>query len=244
MTDYSKQFDPEELRGDAPFDPEKQERVVEGMPGSPRARFSHLMGELSKRFPEVSTLTAAPPELAYLKAIDRALAVVANQKLIHRIIDMLFNEDESLFLRGLDDGLIHAYMPINDVFMWGCADLEQITAENIDAFEQALKDVQAVNPTDPRALPDGRNYQIGSDAGVLFACRNRKQRPFKHEGVYPVHASVVPLIDALPFPDNTRRGVPAAGKTIEAFAKIENGVELSQAIEDHCGQPPEPPETT
>ncbi len=175
--------------------------------------------------------------------IDQTLAPVAalvdNQRLLHRVIELLFNEDESLFLRGLEDGLLHAYMVINDVFMWGCADLEEITAENVDAFEQALKDVQAVNPASPETKPDGRNYQIGNDAGVLFACRNREQRPFKYEGKYPVHASVVPLIEALPWPDNTRRG-----PTIAQLAKIESGVELSRTIEDLCGQPPEPPETT
>ncbi len=201
--------------------------------------FRPLQADLVELLKVVDLSTGTPEHNAntiLAVVIGRLSPVIENQALLHRIIDMMFNEEESLFLRGLDDGLIHAYMVINDVFMWGCADLEEITAENVDAFEQALKDVLAMNPLSADAKPDGRNFQIGSDAGVLFACRNRKQRPFKHEGTYPVHASVVPLIEALPFPDNTRRG-----PTIAQLAKIESGVELSQTIEDLCGQPPEAP---
>lgn len=174
--------------------------------GTPGARLAYILDELAKRFPRISQLVAAPPEPAYIAAIDRVLATVANQTHIHHVIELLFNEDESLFLRGLDDGLIHAYMVINDVFQRGCADLEEITPENLSVFEQALKDVYSANP--PLESPAPANLQIGSDAGILFACRNRKQRPFKHEGTYPVHASVVPLIEALPFPDDSRSGAP------------------------------------
>ncbi len=122
--------------------------------------------------------------------------LIANQRLVWRLIRLLFDDRDSLYLVGDDNGLVYPHMIVNDVFMWACADLEEITVENIDAFEQAFKDVQGVNPT-VETLHYGRNYQVGSDAGILFACRNRKQRPFKHEGTYPVHLSVAPLIDAV-----------------------------------------------
>lgn len=57
---------------------------------------------------------------------------------------------------------ISIFAKCNDLFFWGCADCERITAENIDAFEQA--------------------YKESPENGVLlFCCRVRKMRP---QGAY------------------------------------------------------------
>ena len=65
---------------------------------------------------------------------------------------------------------LSVFADCNDVFVWACADNEEITAENIDILEQSLKDLQAVANA-------GHNSTCEIWAGVLFACRIRKMRP-------------------------------------------------------------------
>lgn len=55
-------------------------------------------------------------------------------------------------------GDLKLYVNCNDVFWWGCADAEEITAENIALFETAMKDA-------------------GDDGGLLFCARARSLRP-------------------------------------------------------------------
>lgn len=57
------------------------------------------------------------------------------------------------------------FVKCSDVFEWGCADLEQITPENIHVLEQATKDCEG-------AMKFGAVY-----AGILFCCRVRGMRP-------------------------------------------------------------------
>lgn len=69
-----------------------------------------------------------------------------------------------------------------DLFAWGTADLEPITAETIEAFEMAYADVRVVTGGDPT---------YGSD---LYACRQRHQRP--QGAAYPTDRRLWPLFDA------------------------------------------------
>lgn len=126
-------------------------------------------------------------------------ATLDNFRLVHRILTVAADVDENefLFWRAERDGSINAYVIVNDVFAWACADLEKIAPDNIGLFEQAAKDVMAVNPPFDGEDINKRNLHVGADAGILFACRVRKMKPFKHNGGYGVHASVVPLIEAV-----------------------------------------------
>jgi hypothetical protein len=63
-------------------------------------------------------------------------------------------------------GVPKFYAECSDMFMWGCADLEEITPENFHILEQSLVDVLATE-----------NFAFYST--YLFACRVRKQRPMK-----------------------------------------------------------------
>lgn len=53
----------------------------------------------------------------------------------------------------------------NDLFAWGCADCETLTAENIELLEQSYKDAAAVSE-------HGEIY-----GALLFCCRSRQMRP-------------------------------------------------------------------
>lgn len=61
----------------------------------------------------------------------------------------------------------------NDTFGWGCADLEEITPDNIGELEKALEDVKAAN---------SKSGYIHMD--TLFVSRVRKMRP--QNAVYPL----------------------------------------------------------
>lgn len=126
-------------------------------------------------------------------------AALDNFRLVHRILTVAADVDENefLFWRAELDGSISAYVITNDVFGWACSDMEQITLDNIGVFEQAAKDVLAVNPPFDDADVNKTNFHVGDNAGILFACRVRKMKPFKYNGGYGVHASVVPLIEAV-----------------------------------------------
>lgn len=75
------------------------------------------------------------------------------------------------------------FVNCNDLFWWACADLEEITPENIGVLEQALKDCDAVEP------------RLGSIYGPsLFACRVRGMRP--QGAAYPKDEKYWALFDA------------------------------------------------
>ncbi len=137
-----------------------------------------------------------------------------NLSLVYRVLRACRSMDDQETVRiGTHDSKVELlpYVIVSDVFAWGCADSEDITLDNVHMFEQAVALVIAVDPH-PKDIQERlqvMNYDKCSDAGILFASKVRGQRPFKYQGTYPVHASVAPLIEALPFPDNTRCGVPA-----------------------------------
>ena len=53
-------------------------------PGTPGARFTWLLNELEKRFPDEQRFSAAPPEGRYLAAIDLMVAKTCD-KLVHQV---------------------------------------------------------------------------------------------------------------------------------------------------------------
>jgi hypothetical protein len=71
----------------------------------------------------------------------------------------------------------------SDVFWWGTADCEQVTPENVDAFEQAYRDAGAAD----------KDYGL-SHGGALFCARTRALRP--QGAAYPEEQSLWPLFDA------------------------------------------------
>lgn len=74
------------------------------------------------------------------------------------------------------------FVNVNDVFAWGTADLQEVTAENIDALEQAIIDCEKLSDV-------GEVY-----GGWLFAARIRKVRP--QGASYPEERELWPLFDA------------------------------------------------
>lgn len=75
------------------------------------------------------------------------------------------------------------FVNCNDLFVWGCADKEPLTPENIDKFEATLDEVMQL---------DRSEAYLGS---ILFCCRQRGFRP-----QLPVYDSISekfhPLFDA------------------------------------------------
>lgn len=69
----------------------------------------------------------------------------------------------------------------SDLFAWGGADLEEITEENLDVFNQSMDDCETAC---------GHNC----DGPQLFACRIRKMRP--QGAAYPDEPKVWHLFDA------------------------------------------------
>lgn len=72
---------------------------------------------------------------------------------------MAFDHTEDLFWRV--DGKhapVSFYIRCNDVFFWGCADLEDITSDNIEVLRQSYKDSKA-------------------NGAELFCARVRQMRP-------------------------------------------------------------------
>ena len=108
---------------------------------------------------------------------------------IHRF----FDGGSELFI-GVDNAdELFVSVVVNDVFAWGCADMEDVTEDNIALFKSCADEIRAVQRSglDPfQALC------------VLFACRVRQQKPFKYDGVYPVDFEYQELIGNLPYEDH------------------------------------------
>lgn len=86
------------------------------------------------------------------------------------------------------------FINCNDLFYWGCADSEEIEAEDIPDFDKCFEDVRvAAGINDPEKLkfPHGGTkedvvawnkyhdewYGISAWAPTLWCCRKRKMRP-------------------------------------------------------------------
>lgn len=67
-----------------------------------------------------------------------------------------------LFWR-IDDGQLHLYVNVSDVFAWGSADVEEITPETLPVLEKAFIDL--------------RPYGAVDFVAPLYAARHRSERP-------------------------------------------------------------------
>lgn len=95
---------------------------------------------------------------------------MTNDELILKVVKIISNFDEvsisfiknsTMFKYNKEDGNsenVRFFTNCNDIFWWGCADSEEITEDNIDIFEQSLK--------------DSKYY-----GEYLFCARVRKMRP-------------------------------------------------------------------
>lgn len=107
------------------------------------------------------------PEIAFLQ---RWIQV----EFVYRWLDLACRYDMQDSFWWRTDG---EYAPVtifvncNDLFWWATADSEQVTPDNLDVLEQAIKDCRAIDDC--------------SSCGIdLFCCRLRKMRPqgacYKH----------------------------------------------------------------
>lgn len=93
----------------------------------------------------------------------------------------------------------------NDLWYWACADYEEITPKDLSAYEQAIKDCEALKPS------------YSAYAGTVWACRKRGMRPQN-----PCYASypkeLWPLLDAA----GPERDEKTAGSRKRAEQKYED----------------------
>lgn len=118
-----------------------------------------------------------------------------NLRLLHRVLRVVGHLDErdSLYLTAQTDGSVTPWTIVNDVFAWACSDAEDITTDNVAVYEQSAADFERLIP---RSIENvSAQCNASWDVGVLFACRVRKQRPFKHDGKYPTDPRLWPLIE-------------------------------------------------
>ncbi len=93
-------------------------------PGSPSARLAFIMDELGKRFPDVSTLVAAPSELGYLAAIDKERE---DRDDLQRTFDRMWDADMRAIKlwQAANPGNDHVWPDRSKLTLWL---LDQITA--------------------------------------------------------------------------------------------------------------------
>jgi hypothetical protein len=89
--------------------------------------------------------------------------LVIERNFIDRLLKLTYDYDDHWNTWwNVRDGQVRWFTNVNDVFYWGTADAERITAEDLDDLEQAYKDAEAVG-----------SYR----GGMLWACRKRGMRP-------------------------------------------------------------------
>jgi hypothetical protein len=84
---------------------------------------------------------------------------------IYELTKVLNLTDTDVWVRHSDDGEVHFYLNANDFFYWGCADMEEISFEDIALFKRCIEDLTGFKPTE--------SYMAES----LFMCRKRGMRP-------------------------------------------------------------------
>lgn len=93
-----------------------------------------------------------------------------DKDLVYEVIKLSqFGANEAIFWRwNLARTQIDVFAQCGDVFLWGCADVEQITWDNLDVLKQAVKDIEEAS---------GSEYDNQDDAFYLFCARVRGMRP-------------------------------------------------------------------
>lgn len=84
-----------------------------------------------------------------------------------RIFRELDIEDE-LYWRFGKNGEPIFWVLCSDFFMWGCADGEDITPDDIPLLKQCIEDLK---------VTEAQTWQL--DVGLLFAARKRSMRPMR-----------------------------------------------------------------
>lgn len=117
---------------------------------------------------------------------------------LQRVMEQFaFEYCDDLFWR-VDDGVVNVFTNCSDTFAWGCADAEQITAENVDLLESTRLEAEAL-------LGRYRAYAWP----LLWCARVRGMRPqgaaYKH-----IDAALHPLFDAAGPPREAGFGNPVA----------------------------------
>jgi hypothetical protein len=98
----------------------------------------------------------------------------------------------------VDDGKVRLFANCNDLFAWGCADLEQITPENIGILRQSMADCDQAEPKRSAGAIWGPS---------LFVARVRQMRPQGacYKGANP---AITALLDACGPPREVGIGNP------------------------------------
>lgn len=84
---------------------------------------------------------------------------------IKRVLKAFEFDQNDLLIWHLEGDKVVFSAQVSDQFMWGSADAEHITEENLPILEQARADLVAIDPRNLADLP------------VLFAARIRNMRP-------------------------------------------------------------------
>lgn len=102
-----------------------------------------------------------------------------NTELISYLLPFVENTDSALYWYTQEDSL-HFSLDCSDFFMWGCADSQEVTTENLPVLKKAYEDANAVG---------ARSW-----AWALFVCRVQNMRP---QGAFYklIPSTLVPLIN-------------------------------------------------
>lgn len=98
-------------------------------------------------------------------------------------------DSEDIYWHESETGELQMLVICNDVFWWGTADLEAITADNVALLEQCFADVAAIQCPDKPWMVDQHR------ALTLFCARIRKMRPQGRLYDY-IDKELHPLFDA------------------------------------------------
>lgn len=109
-----------------------------------------------------------------------------NNEQIVRLLKLVAEKGDSTFDISWDE-LLEFYVLCNDVFFWGCADLEFISSdEDIDLLEKCYDEIKEIETKKPE-------YVGRISVEMLYASRHRKMRP--QTACYPRNSELWWLFD-------------------------------------------------
>lgn len=132
-------------------------------------------------------------------------------KVLHFVVER--DMADGLFYGTDDAGELWIAENCNDLFYWGCADMEEITPETLPILEQAIADCDAA-------------YEVGYGsiyAGTLYAARMRKMRPQT-----PCYAGFAPWLR--PLLDACGPDRPETGDRVKYEQKYEEKQKLKTCV--------------
>jgi hypothetical protein len=131
---------------------------------------SQRLMETDRQFDALST------ELAFLRRVLATFAMAPHD----------FNEDLIWRVDG-KYAPITFWVNVSDVFDWASADMEEITPDSLDDFDQAVQDLRAIKAN------------VAIYASALYAARRRQRRPMSEYYTYrlsPMPPEVAELFNA------------------------------------------------